>query len=94
MKLYKIWQEVNQEYDTYDSAVVAAKTIDDARLVHPSGYKWNGNSWIHTRADGSECEMDGIYSSWCNPKDVSAELIGNALDTTETSVIVASFNAG
>ncbi len=30
-KLYKIWQEVNDDYDTYDSAVVCAESEEEAR---------------------------------------------------------------
>ena len=31
MKLFLITQEVNSSYDTYDSAVVAAENMDDAK---------------------------------------------------------------
>lgn len=33
MKLYLISQDVNNGYDTFDSAVVAAKTEEDARKI-------------------------------------------------------------
>ena len=33
-KLYKIWQEVSDDYDTYDSAVVCAESEDEARNTH------------------------------------------------------------
>lgn len=33
MKLWLISQSVNNDYDTYDSAVVAAETEDDARNI-------------------------------------------------------------
>ena len=32
-KLYKIWQEVNNDYDTYDSAVVCAESVEEARNI-------------------------------------------------------------
>lgn len=35
MNLYRISQEENQKYDTYDSAVVAADSSDIAKLIHP-----------------------------------------------------------
>ena len=38
MKLWRISQTANDNYDTFDSAVVAAKTEDEARLIHPGGY--------------------------------------------------------
>jgi len=40
MKLYKISQETNYEYDTYDSFVVAAKSEIDAETVIPFGSDW------------------------------------------------------
>ena len=35
MNLYLISQSVNNEYDTYDSAVVAAESEEDATKIHP-----------------------------------------------------------
>ncbi len=35
MKLWFIWQTANDGYDTYDSAVVAAETEDEARGTNP-----------------------------------------------------------
>lgn len=37
MNLYLISQDVYTGYDTYDSAVVAADTEEEARLIHPAG---------------------------------------------------------
>jgi hypothetical protein len=39
MKLWKIWQNEQRGYDTYDSAVVAADTADLAKTLHPDGRK-------------------------------------------------------
>jgi len=38
LNLYLIYQDVNNDYDTYYSAVVAATSDDDAKNIHPSGY--------------------------------------------------------
>jgi hypothetical protein len=40
MKLWLISQDVNNNYDTYDSAVVAAETADEAQRTHPGG-EWH-----------------------------------------------------
>ncbi len=40
MKLYLISQVENDDYDTYDSAVVAAESEDEARLIRPGGTEW------------------------------------------------------
>lgn len=42
MNMYKISQEVNNEYDTYDSAVVSARNEEEARHMQPSVY---GTGW-------------------------------------------------
>ena len=41
MNLYLISQRVNNDYDTYDSAVVCAKNKKEAQNIHPSGFKCN-----------------------------------------------------
>jgi hypothetical protein len=58
-------------YDTYDSAIVAADSEEEARNM-PVGDKY----------------------SWCEPKDVQVEYIGEAKDGTEKGIILSSFNAG
>jgi hypothetical protein len=81
MKLWKISQSENYDYDTYDSAVVAALTEDDARNISPAGSNWDRclTSW-------DQC--------WTKPKNVRVEYLGDAKAGTEAGVIVASFNAG
>jgi len=45
-KLFRISQSVNLGYDTYDSAVVVARTVDEARNTHPGEYEeWDEYSW-------------------------------------------------
>lgn len=82
MYLYKISQDVNDNYDTYDSAIVVAKSEDEARLIHPRGTE--REPW------------DGIIGTWAgDPSQVQVELIGIAEPTLEPgTVVLASFNAG
>lgn len=81
MNLYRISQDVNDDYDTYDSAVVVAETEDDARLIHPSERSWDGKS--------------ERWSSWSNAEDVAVQHIGIANSWLESgTVICSSFNAG
>jgi hypothetical protein len=52
MKLWVISQSVNQDYDTYDAAVVAAETEEAARNTSPSEY--SHDSWCapeHIKVD-------------------------------------------
>jgi len=80
VNLYLISQGVNNEYDTYDSAVVAAESEEDATKIHPSGHDWSG------------VDEDYTYSSWASACDVDALLIGTT--DREAGVICSSFNAG
>jgi len=85
MNLYKISQSINDEYDTYDSAVVCAETEDAARLMHPGGY----DGW------GWDCRDTCIGgATWVHPGDVEVELLGVAREGLKPGVVVASFNAG
>ena len=37
MKLFKIYQNINTGYDTFDSAVVVANSAEEAQKIHPNG---------------------------------------------------------
>ena len=81
MKLYLIWQEVNNDYDTYDSAVVAALDEEDARSINPQSINFDDLKFKD-------------YTTWTERENVKVEYIGEAADNIERSVICASFNAG
>jgi len=38
MNLYLLTQESNNDYDTFDSCIVASETEEEARLTHPNNY--------------------------------------------------------
>ena len=81
MKLWKISQTENNDWDTYDSAVVAAETEDDAKSTYPNELQWptKENSW----------------DEWASsPDNVKCQYLGEAKDGTDTGVILASYNAG
>jgi len=87
MKLYRIWQDVNNNYDTYDSAVVCAENEEEARKIHPDG------TYDYPEDEDLEI-MDEEYGSWVKKKYVKVEYIGEAREGLKKGVIVASFNAG
>ena len=69
-------------YDVYDSAVVAAKSAQAAKLMHPDGDKTVGIS-------------EDFFSCWVTrTRDVTVEYLGQAAAGTKSGVICASFNAG
>ena len=79
MKLWLISQTKNDNYDTYDSAVVAAETEEAARNIHPSG---DQRSWGKSNYD------------WCDLEYVQVKYLGVAKEGQESGVICDSFNAG
>lgn len=97
MKLYLISQEQNRDYDTYDSAVVAAENEDAARYTSPDNFRtWSAkeNSWVFNRDDGTY-RIEDNFSSWVDDvAHVTVRLIGEAIAGTTADVICASFNAG
>jgi hypothetical protein len=79
MKLWVISQDVNRGYDTYDSAVVAAETEEEARNILPSG-----DNWDEARR----------YGGWASkPSEVTVEYLG-VTDRDISGVVLSSFNAG
>jgi hypothetical protein len=95
LSLYLISQNVNNDWDTYDSAVVAARDEDDAKHINPDGYMEEGwwknddqpyefTSWSKPRA----------FLGWCHPEDVKVEYIGKASPDIARGVVCSSFNAG
>lgn len=79
MKLWLIEQDENNNYDTYDSAVVAADSESDARAISPDGGKWRDrhSSWASS------------------PDNVKVSYVGEAAPgLVSGEIICASFNAG
>jgi hypothetical protein len=84
MNLYLLTQQVNVGYDTYDSAVVAAESEEEARKIHPSD---------HSDIVWWEDEWERVAGSWANRlENVQCTLLGTA-DVAEKGVVCASFNA-
>jgi len=86
MKLYLI---SNRSHTSYDAAVVAAETMEEARLTHPEGYRWDAarNEWVHPHKAGvCGCEYD-----WVPPSKVRVKEIGDARETRRAGVILASY---
>ncbi len=78
--LWKIEQNVNNDWDTYSDAVVVAKSAVKARNIHPSGNSFKDEIFEHT---------------WTEPKNVTATKIGIADPSVkEGTVVCASFHAG
>ena len=82
MKLWLISQCANNDLNTYDAAVVAAPTEEDARGIHPIG----------TSASDTFAKYELTY--WCEKEDVKVKYLGEAKPGQLSRVILASFNSG
>jgi hypothetical protein len=87
MNLYLISQTENEDYDTYDSAVVCAPDEDTARRMDPDRVRGrNGKAYDF---GPSSCDW------WCSSADlVEVRLIGKAAPDVHLGVVCASFNKG
>jgi len=92
MKLWVIRSEQHLGYDTFDSAVIAAETEQEARFTAPDGDTWDGTKWT-TTVNGKIYAQSDMYSAWCHPDQVSVEYLGETSRDIH-GPIVSSFNAG
>jgi hypothetical protein len=84
MKLFLISQDEHDDYDSFDSAVVAAPDEESARLMDPGG---ENGAFIEFSSDG--------YRTWCSSADkVTVKFLGDAAPGLPLGVVCASFNAG
>ena len=82
MNIYLLSQDINNDYDTYDSMVVSAKDEDEARKIHPDGRSgWKG--W-----------RGKLFSSWVEtPSQVEVKYLGKA-EGGKKGIILSSSNPG
>lgn len=80
MNIYKLTQNSNCKYDTYDSIIVAAVSEDDAKDIAPNNEPFKEYSyWVY----------------WAkNKNDINVEFLGIANENIKRGVLLASFNAG
>ena len=94
MNIYLIAQDVNDDYDTYDNAVVIADNEEEARIMNPDGDSiWSSerNAWMQVWNNGTQ--EPSFCKTWANPVEVKVTKIGVA-ESDKTGVLCASFNAG
>lgn len=91
MNIYKISQDRNRMYDTYDSAIVVAKDEESAKLIHPS---WGDENNAKKPVDWWKSSDPFDYFDWTRPKFVKVEFVGTTDKFEEGTVLSASYNAG
>lgn len=97
MEIYLLEQDLNNDYDTYDSMVVIAENKEEAINIHPSEFvthKKDG-SWMGTYTAGGEYKQDACgWVEFNRINEIKVMHIGTATDQQEKGVLLASFNAG
>jgi len=87
MNLYLISQDENNDWDTFDSAVVCAESEEAAMNIHP-----DGRSELLDKGGWGE---GWVGRTWCErPDQVTVKRIGIAEPGIAAGVVCASFNAG
>lgn len=101
LNLYLISQTVNNDYDTFDSAVVAARDEEDARSIHPIFVHWPDSFYQPTvtqtaREAEEEEEENGYFddSTWTTRENVEVRFLGIGSTDIKRGVVCASYNAG
>lgn len=89
MNLYLIQQDVHNDYDTYDSAVVCADNEEEARRTHPDG------RYDYAEPGGADNEKaEARWGTWAKKEYVKVQFIGLADVKIGRGVVISSFNAG
>ena len=100
LNLYLISQNVNNDYDTFDSAVVAARDEEDARSIHPIRTKRDGcylPAVTPTAKEAEEEEEENGPSddkTWTTRENVEVRFLGIGSPDVKRGAICASYNAG
>ena len=101
MNIYKIEQNINKGYDTYDSLIVIAENEKEAKDFHPNEFVTHikGDKWMGTyKGSSEEYETENIgYSCWVTRNELDKlkmTLIGKANENQKKGIILASFNPG
>jgi hypothetical protein len=101
MKLFLISQSENTGYDTYDSVVVVATNIEEARRIHPDSWSDvvfdpDRDKWMQPQWGTNELKVYQGYSWASHPSHVRVEYLGEAAESVGLTkpIICASFNAG
>lgn len=76
--LFLISQSERHNYNTYDSVVVCARSVEEAKQITPDGRGFK----------------DGYRSWCSSPDQAEATCLGVAKPSLEIGVVLASFNAG
>jgi hypothetical protein len=90
LKIYKISQKVNNDYDTFDAVIVVAESEEEARMMNPYG---DTSKKLFSTFSPDSYTM--ISQCWAPElKYVKVKYIGEAGDKMKKGVVLASYRAG
>ena len=93
--LFLVYQSENNDYDTYDSAVIAAYTADEAKEIHPNYTEDRSISELTAMSKMDANDYMYELSSWAEIQHIKVDYIGIAdIHIKVGEVICNSFNAG
>jgi hypothetical protein len=96
--LWKLSQDVNNDYDTYGAAVVVSSNPDAAKRIHPGVDSRTGEMMFRYVEGEGWHWVDGDHygnGNWADPKDIQITCVGEAADWLgEGAVVCSSFHAG
>jgi hypothetical protein len=96
--LWKLSQDVNNDYDTYSDAVVVSSNPVAAKRIHPAVDSGTGQMMFHYVEGEGWRWVDGDHygcANWADPKDIQVTCVGEASDWLgEGAVVCSSFHAG
>jgi hypothetical protein len=97
--LWKLSQDENNDYETYDSAVVVATDPMSASRIHPAQYSDTGEAIFRfDKVDDCWRRIDGDHimdGGWARPNDIKVTCIGEASSWLGPGAIIcSSYNAG
>lgn len=101
LNIYLVEQDINNDYDTYDSFIVIAESEQQAREIHPSAHATHhkNGEWYGTYAGGNNIGGEYVLSThdWIDFSAIhllKVTHIGVANKDSTPGVVLASFNAG
>ena len=96
--LWKLSQDVNNEYDTYSDVVVVSSNPVAAKRIHPAVDSHTGKMMFRYVEGEGWRWLDGDrygIDCWADPKDVQVTCVGEAaVWLGEGAVVCSSFHAG
>lgn len=92
MNIYLLEQDINNDWDTYDSMIVVAENEKEALNMHPDDVILKNGQWLDDL--GSYYPKNKTWVDYSDIDKIKVTLIGMANKNIEKGVLHTSFCAG